>query len=245
MYTLSGKYVLITGASSGIGREMARICAEEGAHLLPVSHPAEGEALAAWAAELTAACHVETWALAVDLASEEGPPRLYQYAQSVLPQVNMLVNNAGILSYGAFAEASWEELERVLRVNARAAMALMRLVLPGMIARHEGRILNTGSLGAFQATAMQAAYGASKAFVQSLSEAVALEARGTGVVISTLNPGLTDTPFLKGYARGMRAHRWAVTLSAAEVARAAIEGLKRGQSLIIPGFVNRLSARVL
>ena len=245
MYSLHGKYVLITGASSGIGREMARVFAEEGAHVLLVAHPAESDALEAWAAELTATYGTQTWALAADLASEDGPQRVFEHAQGVLPRVDVLVNNAGILSYGRLTETPLEGLERVLRVNARACLVLMRLILPGMIARGEGRILNTSSLGAFQATAIQAAYGASKAFVQSLSEAVALEVEGTGVAVSTLNPGMTDTPFLKGYARGIRAYRWGTKIPAVEVARAAVEGLKRGRPVIIPGLANRLSARIL
>lgn len=245
MYSLRGKYVVITGASSGIGREMARIFAEEGANLLLSAHPAEAGVLDAWAAELRADCHVETWPLAAGLASGDGPRLVFDHARTSLPHIDVLVNNAGILSYGAFCETPVEQLERVLSLNARACMVLMRLFLPGMIARREGRILNTSSMAAFQATAIQAAYGASKAFLQSLSEAVALELEGTGVVCCTLNPGVTDTPFLKGYARAISAYRWGVTMSAAGVARLAVQGLKQGRPLIIPGLYNRCTARVL
>lgn len=245
MYGFRGKFAVVTGASSGIGREIARLLAERGANLLLVAHPSEGDVLDAWSAELSTSCRVETRALAADLCSEEGPRFVFDSAQSWFSRTDVLINNAGILSYGVFAETPPEQLERVLRLNSRAPMVLLRLFLPGMIARREGRILNTSSLAAFQATGMQAVYGASKAFLQSLTEAVALELEGTGVVCCTLNPGVTGTGFLKGYARDIPAYRWSVTMPAAAVARAAVRGLERGQRLIIPGFHNRLTARVL
>jgi uncharacterized protein len=245
MYTLRGKHVLITGASSGIGREMARVLAERGANLLMVAHPAESGALEAWAAELRDRFLVAAWTLPADLAGEDEPRRVHEFAQRVMPRIDVLVNNAGILSYGRFGEAPLEELERVFRVNARAPMILMRLVLPDMIERGEGRVLNTTSMGAFQPTAAQAVYGATKSFVQSLSEAAALELAGSGVAISTLNPGITDTAFLKGYRSDMLAHRWGVRTPPAVVARAAVRGICKGQPVIIPGWYNRLSQWLL
>ncbi len=243
-FDLKDTYALVTGASSGIGKEISRCLAEEGAHMVLGSLPAEKDLLEQWAAELKERYRVETWTVPVDLAEDSGPEELYKSARKLVPHLDVLVNNAGILSYGIFQDVPLDTHDRLLRINTRAYMLLMHLVLPEMIARGKGRILNVSSLAAFQATSYQASYGASKAFVQSLSEAVNLEIQGTGVFISTLNPNLTDTPMITAYPKESKVTKLCKTRGPALTARKGVDALKKGKPISIPGPENWLVAHV-
>ena len=243
-YTLKNRYALVTGASSGIGREIARCLAQEGAHCVLNALPSETAVLDSWARELEARYHVKTWAVPVDLAADDGPQELYDNARKWIPHLDILVNNAGILTYGSFHSIPYAQHERLLRVNVRAYMMLMHRALADMIPRGQGRILNISSMAAFQATSYQAPYGASKAFVQSLSEAVNLELREKDIRICTLNPNLTDTPMINAYPRQL----WLFTMSRlnspAAIAKRGVAALKNGKSITIPGWDNWLLAHV-
>jgi short-subunit dehydrogenase len=241
-YDLTGKYVLITGASSGIGKELSRCFAQESAHCLLGALPAEAESLVEWAEELRRTYGVDTWTIPVDLSKEDGPEQVFRSACVFAPQVDVLVNNAGLLTYGPFHETELARYDKLLLVNIRAYVALMRLCLPGMISRREGRILNVSSASAFQPTAWHAVYAASKAFVQSLSEAVRAEVRGSGVKICTLSPSYTDTPMLKGDDMPEKLlWYWVSGLSdPTVVARKAVKAVKKGKALCMPGWRNRL-----
>ncbi|MCX5852631.1 MAG: SDR family NAD(P)-dependent oxidoreductase [Deltaproteobacteria bacterium] len=243
-YTLKNRYALITGASSGIGREIARCLAEEGAHCVLNALPSEAGTLDTWARELEARYRVTTWALPVDLATDDGPRELYDAVKRCVPHLDVLVNNAGILTYGMFHEIPRDMHERLLRINVRAYMMLMHYALSDMVPRRQGRILNISSMAAFQATSFQAPYGASKAFVQSLSEAVNLELRDKDIRICTLNPNLTDTPMINAYPRKIWLFTMSRLFSPAEIARKGVAALKRGRNVSIPGWDNWLLAHV-
>ncbi|MFH1138082.1 MAG: SDR family oxidoreductase [Pseudomonadota bacterium] len=236
-FDLRGRYCLVTGAASGIGLELARALAGEGAHLVLVDLPGARERLESLAEELRRGRGVEAAVITRDLALDDGPREVYEQARALNVPVDVLVNNAGLMAYGLFHDIPLEKSERLVKVNVTAYLALMRLFLPDMIARGRGRVLNVCSVAAFQATAFHAVYGAAKAFVQSLSEGVREELRGTGVVLSTLNPAYTNTPMLQ--SEGFPKKLWWYSISGLgspqEAARAGVKVLKTGKSYYIPG----------
>ncbi|MDM8000057.1 MAG: SDR family oxidoreductase [Dehalococcoidia bacterium] len=263
-YDLKGRNVLITGASSGIGRGLSRCFAAEGGNLALGCHPSDKAVLESWCAELAGKYGVKVSGFPIDLAEPGGPERMYDSAKSALGKVDVLVNNAGILHYGHFADIPITDHEALIAVNVTAYLKLMRLCLPDMVKAGGGRILNVVSTAAFQPTPWHAAYGASKAFMQSLSEAVNGELRGTGVKVLTFNPSYTRTPLL---ARGGFPPRvWWFRISGLsdpeDMARKAVKAFKKEKPLHIPlvrnwlvhsiliraaprGLINRLSTLVL
>jgi len=239
-FYLRGKNVLITGASSGIGKELSQCFAQEGSNLFLGCHPSEKDILIKWANELQDRYAVKTVTFPIDLSEEKGPENLYQRVKRSVDRIDVLVNNAGILLYGNFHEISLDRQELLVRLNLVAYFKLMRLFLPQMVEAREGRILNVVSAAAFQPTAHHATYGASKAFVQSLSEAVNQEIKGTGVKVFTLNPSYTNTPILKG--GGFPDRIWWYKISGlsdpAVIARKGIKAMKREKEVYIPGRIN-------
>jgi hypothetical protein len=241
-YSLRGRNAVVTGASSGIGLEIARHLAGNGVHLVLGAHPAERDALERIAVELQQTHGIRAWTFVCDLGAADGPQSLFEEACRRFSWIDILVNNAGIMAYGRFDEIPLERMDALLQINARAYLVLMRLFLPEMIRRGEGRILNVSSVAAFQPTPMHAAYGAAKALVQSLSEAVAEEVRNTGVVVSTLNPPYTATPMICGGAFPTRLpwiRLWGLC-DPASIAHEAIRILETGKRFHIPGFFPRL-----
>ena len=241
-YELKGKHVLITGAASGIGSELSRCFAGEGSHCILCSHPSEAQKLMNFSEELRNTYNVNTWSFAEDLAEEEGPDKLYNEVKARIPVIDVLVNNAGLMVYGDFNKADINRQIRLVHVNIRALMTLMYLFLKDVTARGEGRILNISSVSAFQPTVHHAVYGASKAFVQSLSEAVNEEVRRSGVRVCTLNPSYTNTPLIKGGDFPERL--WWYSISGlndpAVIAQEGIRALKKGKSVHIPGLRNKI-----
>jgi hypothetical protein len=234
---LKDKKVLITGASSGIGRELARCFAMEKAHLIIASLPSEKKTLEAWAQTLRREYGVQIQALVEDLAPSDGPEKLYRQVTALHSGIDVLVNNAGIMAFGLFHQLSLESQERIVAVNLRAYMLLMRLFLPDMIRAGTGSIFNVSSVSAFVPTPRHAVYGATKAFIQSLSEAVQEEIKGTGVRTFTLNPGYTDTPLLRvqGFPEKLRFYSFGGKSAPTVIARKGVDAFKRGKRVYIPG----------
>ena len=145
-YNLKDRYALITGASSGIGREISRCFAEKGTNVVLGALPSERNVLETWAEELQDQCKVQTWPLPVDLADDEGPRTLHRKTLELIPHLDILVNNAGMLTYGSFQDVSLDLHEKLMRVNARAYMHLMHFALTHMMQRSQGRILNVSSM---------------------------------------------------------------------------------------------------
>lgn len=235
---LKDKTVLITGASSGIGRELARCFGMEKAHLIIASLPSEKKALEELAGALRREYAVQVQPLIEDLATLDGPEKLYRQTVATHPRIDVLVNNAGVMAFGLFHQLSIESQERIVAVNLRAYMLLMRMFLPDMIHRGTGCIFNVSSVSAFVPTPRHSVYGATKAFVQSLSEAVQEELKGTGVRTFTLNPGYTDTPLLRvpGFPQKLRFFSFAGKSSPAVIARKGVEAFKKGKRVYIPGI---------
>ncbi len=229
---------LVTGASAGIGLEIARVLARDHDLILSARRSAELHALAE---ELRkshgATCHVAT----ADLADPAAPRRLFEEVAAAGHAVEVLVNNAGFGDLGPFADADLAKLLRMIQVNVAALTELTGLFLPGMRSRGRGRILNVGSVAGFQPGPLMATYYATKAYVNSLSEAMANELAGSGITVTCLCPGPTDTEFAS--AAGMQStkhfsvgHR----LTARQVAEQGVAGMKRGKVLVIPGWRNKL-----
>jgi len=189
----TNKVALVTGASSGIGREFARLLAAHGHPLVLVAR--DQTRLAKVADSLRAEHGVEVWTIAADLARADAAREVFAYTRWHGIEVELLINNAGIGLYGEHAALSLDRVDRMLQLNVATLCAMCQLYGAGMKARRSGRILNVASTAAYQPTPFFAAYGASKAFVLNFSEALAMELEDHGVTVSCLSPGPTDTGF--------------------------------------------------
>src|SRR5688500_3158649 len=232
--------VLITGASSGIGRALAHLFAQDGYTLVLVARRAV--VLEELAAELSRQYQASVRVIAIDLADPAAALQLHADLQRAGIVVDVLVNNAGFGAQGAFAGLPLERQLQMIHLNVTALTALTRLLLPSMLERGRGGILNVGSTAAFQPGPFMAVYYATKAYVVSFSEALAEELSGSGLRVSCLAPGPTATAFAsEAGAAGSRLFR-GETMTADEVARIGYEGWKQGQPLVIAGAGNRWRA---
>ena len=231
---------LVTGASGGIGEELARLFAADGHNLVLVAR--SRDKLSALAEELSDKHNVNARVLPADLARAEAPREIFEELQSDAVTVDALVNNAGIGSYGLFAETDAKTELDLLQINVVALTHLTKLFLPQMIARRRGYVLNVASTAAFQPGPLMAVYYASKAYVLSFSEALANETSGTGVRVSALCPGPTETGFVA--AAGMVESKLfdANVMDARSVAVEGYRGMLSGKTVVIPGLRNRLLA---
>jgi uncharacterized protein len=238
----AGHTALVTGASNGIGLELARVLAADGHDLVLVAR--SKDKLEALAAELGAAHGVKVTVMVADLARPEAPTELFAACRSAGIAVDVLVNNAGYGTFGRFADetALLDELA-MIQVNVVALTHLAKLFVPGMVARKRGRILNVASTAAFQAGPLMAVYYASKAFVLSLSEALAKELEGTGVTVTALCPGPTESGF-QGVARMQDSKLVAGKKmpTSATVALAGYRAMQRGRVVYVPGLTNKILA---
>lgn len=225
---------LVTGASAGIGRELARVLAPDHDLILTARRADELHALAA---ELKpqAACHV----IPSDLAGPAGPGQLADAITAAGLTVDVLVNNAGFGDHGPFIAADQAKLLRMIQVNVTALTELTGRLLPGMVARGRGKVLNVGSVAGFQPGPLMAVYYATKAYVNSLSEALHSELAGTGVTVTCLAPGPTASEFraVAGITKGFSV---AQGMTARAVAEMGVAAMKAGRPMVVPGFRNRL-----
>ncbi len=242
MSSVNRPLALVTGASSGIGADLARTLAARGYDLVVVARSEDRlQVLAQELDQHNATVHVET----DDLALPGAAARLSERIQATGRTVEVLVNNAGFGLAGPFHQSSPAELSGMIAVNITALTELSREFIPGMIERRRGRVLNVASLAAFQPGPYMAVYYATKAYVLSLSEALWEECRGTGVTVTALCPGPVDTRFaeraamtdIRLFAGGLMPK-----MSSAQVAELGVEGLMRGRRVVIPGMTNRFLA---
>ncbi|SNQ49947.1 conserved hypothetical protein [Frankia canadensis] len=229
---------LVTGASSGIGAAFAEAYARRGARLVLV---APGEPRLAEVAERLRAEHdVEVHTVALDLAEESGPDELAKAVAEIGVEIDVLVNNAGFGTRGPYHELSADRDHREVMLNVVAIERVAHLFLPGMVARGSGTVINVSSTSGFQAVPYMAVYGASKAFVLSLSIALWAEGRRHGVRVLGLCPGPTDTGFFE--AMGSRMSAGGRLRTTDEVVAAAFRALDRGQAYVIDGRLNYLTS---
>lgn len=231
---------LITGASSGIGYEFLWLFARDGYDLAIVAR--DKARLETIAAAVRDQHHVGVTVLAKDLSRPEAVAEIVAELNQSGQSVHTLVNNAGFGTYGPFAENDWETEERLLQVNVVALTELTKLILPSLLNRREGRILNVASTAAFWPGPLMAVYFASKAYVLSFSVALAEEVRGSGVTVTVLCPGPTRTGFQERAAMTESRLFQGLTTDAASVARIGYAGLLRGQTVVVPGVGNRIQS---
>jgi short-subunit dehydrogenase len=241
MQTADRKTALITGASFGIGMELARIFAREGYSLVLVAR--SGDKLRQLASELEKSHGTRSLILAVDLTEPGASAYVLDQTTRADIQVDVLVNNAGFGQYGYFAENDLEECLRQIQLNVTTLTHLTRLYLPAMVERKSGRILNVASTAAFQPGPLMAVYFATKAYVLHFSEALANELNGMDVTVTCLCPGPTATEFAK------RANITDLLLlkfgsmDAHTVAEDGYRALMAGKPVVISGFKNWLVAQ--
>ena len=231
---------LVTGASSGIGSEFARALAARGDDLVVVARDASR--LDALAERLEAQYGVDVEVLSADLTTKKGRAVVEARLESAEPAIDLLVNNAGMGTYGKFAELSREAETRVIRLNVQAVVQLSHAALPGMIERGSGGIINVSSLAGHQPTPLNATYGGTKAFVTSFSQALHEELRGTGVKVMVLCPGFTRTEFQEraGVDSGsVPSFMWQTP---EPVVAAALRAYDQGRAVCIPGALNQAGA---
>jgi len=235
--------VLITGASAGIGAELAREFARHGHRLTLVAR--RKDKLAALAGELDAEYHVDVKVIVQDLARPTGPAAVVRATQDEGDAIGILVNNAGVIDVGPFVGAPVDKLVGMVNLNVRALTELTGLLLPAMVERKFGRILNVASLAAFQPVPGMAAYAASKAYVLALSEALAEELKGSGVSVSALCPGVTDTDMAAeikaGSSTAAKVPKELIS-DPRDVAERAYKALMAGQAVLVPGLPNQITA---
>jgi len=234
--------VLITGASGGIGLEFAKLFARDHHDLIVVARSLDK--LSNLASELKDQYGIQVHVLAKDLNHPKASEEIYQETQKLGFQVEILINNAGLGSYGYFWENDLERELNMLQVNMVALTHLSHLFLREMVAGGSGKILNVASTAAFQPDPLMAVYYATKAYVLSFSEALANELKGTGVTVSCLCPGPTETGFHADAEMEIpKLLKTMQVMDAPSVASAGYEGLMKGKTLITPGLANKITAQ--
>lgn len=236
----NNRTVLVTGASSGIGVELARLFAANGDHLVLAAR--REDRLKALAGELAEKHKIEASFVACDLARPDGAKQLAIEVGRKGHVVDVLVNNAGFGLRGEFATRSFDRQLEMIQVNVTSATALAGLFLPGMLARGRGGILNVASLAAFQAGPEMAVYYATKAYLLSFSEALYEETRRKGVTVTALCPGPVPTEFAD--VSGMKVPKQfnAMSVSPEAAAKAGFDGFRAGKAIVIPGAGPRTGA---
>ena len=236
------KTALITGASGGIGEALARTLAQHGYNLILVARTLTK--LEALGAELTAKNGVQTTSIASDLSAFDASEKLISELETKGLSVDALVNNAGFGEYGEFAVGDPIKIQQMISLNILTLTMLTRALLPKMLERKSGRIMNLASTTAFQPGPLMSVYYATKAYVLSFSEALAEELVGTGVTVTALCPGPTESDFqARAEMQNSKLVQGKTLMTSREVAEQGIAALERGQRVVIPGLMNQIMAQ--
>jgi len=231
---------LITGASYGIGAELARIFAREGYDLILTAR--SGEKLRKQAEILKNTSDVQVNCIVSDLSCPGAGTLLFEEVMRLGLEPEVLVNNAGVGLHGFFIKNNPARVLDMIRLNVLTLSELTHLFLPGMLARRRGGILNVASTAAFQPGPLMAVYYATKAYVLSFTEALHYELKGSGLKISTLCPGPTRSHFQENAGIGHVAIFTYASMEASTVAEAGYRGFVKGKSVVIPGLLNKCMA---
>ena len=233
------KTALITGASGGIGYELAKLFAADGNNLVLVAR--NEQKLNEVKREIEKEFGVTVNVITCDLSKPRAAIEVFEATTNLNIKVDYLVNNAGFGDFGLFYERRFEKQSDMVSLNVTALTELCHLYLPQMVEKRHGKILNVASIAAFQPGPLMAVYYATKAFVLSLTEALSVELKGTGVTVTALCPGPTKTGFedtAKLESSGLFKNLKVVT--AKEVAIYGYKQMKKNKVIAIHGFMNRL-----
>lgn len=242
MATLENNYVLITGATVGIGYELAKLFAKDGYHLILVSRTSED--LERVSAEFRSAYGVEVIPIPIDLFEPNAPFELYDSIKAKGITVDILVNDAGQGVYGNFIDSDIYKQLKVIQLNISSLTVLTYLFLKDMVARNEGKILQLGSVVSEVPAPLQSVYGGTKAYVLSFTEALINEVKDTNVTLTTLQPGPTDTDFFNkaGAQHSRMAQDKSGLADPAKVAQDGYKALFDGDDKVVSGFKNKVQS---
>lgn len=229
---------LVTGPTSGIGKEFAKQLAQLGHNLVLVSR--SEDTLDEMCQKLAESYGIEAQYIVADLSKVGAPERVFAEVQSLSMDIDLLINNAGTQVYAPFAEVSWKETQTLIDLNVKAVVHLTHLFLPGMIRRGHGHILNMGSTASFVPGPNNAVYCAGKAFILSFSQAIAEELRETDVGVTCLCPGIVDTPFVDKAGLNDTVMMKLTAMDPESVAAAGIRAVQLGKWVHVPGCINKL-----
>ena len=243
MKRLAGQRALVTGASSGIGQEIARKLAAEGASVILTARRLDR--LETLAEQLRTEHGVTVEALQSDLEDPAAPQQLFDATEGAGKAVDVLVNCAGFAFYDDFVRIDWLKHQRMLQVNVIALTHLSHLFAKAMIPRKRGRIMNIASTGAFAPCPNFASYAASKAYVRNLTEALDYELRNTGVRAISVSPGGTRTEFLERGGQVLKKSGEFAMMTAEACAAIAVDKMLRGRRSVVTGFMNAFSVWML
>ncbi len=231
-------FALITGASSGIGLELAKLCAQDGFNLLLISR--NGKNLTNLAKELENLYAVEVICQLLDLTKSDAAYQIFNLVDNRKLNIDILINNAGFGYSKLFLESNIKEQEQMMQLNIMTLTLITRLIGAEMLKKRQGKIVNVASVAAYFPGPFMAVYYASKAFVLSFSEALAEELKGTGVSVTALCPGSTITNFQKRAGLGEAKLFNSNLMDASTVAQIGYDGMMQGKRVVIPGIINLL-----
>jgi len=229
-------YTLITGASSGIGYELALLFAKNGHNLILVAR--QENKLRQLAEALKKNFKIEALTLSFDLSDPNVAEEIFKQVKEKSLSVNYLVNNAGFYVKGNFSETVWGEEQNLIQLQCLTHTQLIKLFLPVMLKRGSGGILNVASTGSFVPGPFNAVYCAAKSFVLSFSEALTEEVSGFGIKVTVLCPGGTYTDF-QDFSK-MKKSIFFPIMEPSRVAAIGYKALMKGKRVVIPGMANKI-----
>jgi hypothetical protein len=231
---------LVTGASSGIGAALAEVLAERKMDLIITAR--RGDRLEALRDTLIQAHGVTVDIIPHDLCAPGGAEALHEKVKGLDKEIGVLINNAGFGMYGNSWDLDHDRIKQMIALNVSALTTLTHLYCAEMVTRGHGRILQVSSIGAYQPTPLYAVYSATKAYVLSMSQAMNRELRGTGVSITTICPGLTESEFHEVAAHIKPKSLDRMTMSSRDVAEIGVKAMLKGKAVVTPGLVNKMTA---
>lgn len=243
MTLLQGKTALVTGASSGLGTDFARILAEHGCDLVLVARRADR--LKELQRQITAMRPVKVHAVAMDLSAPSAGQALYDRIQDLGLAVDVLINNAGFGIHGNFVDIPWEREHEMLELDVVTLVHLTKLFVKDMVVRHFGYVMLVSSIGAYQPSPTYATYSAAKSFVLYFGEALSYELRRTNVKVTVVSPGVTATEFLQVAGQKPTLYQRLLMMPSERVARIGIEAMLKGKPSKVPGLLNALPVQMM
>ena len=235
----NGKYALVTGGTSGIGLELARLLATDGYNLVVVARSEDD--LANVSSQLRGEYGINVITIAKDLFERRSAFDLYHDVKAANVEIDILINTAGHGHYGDFVDTDLEMELKIVDLNIGSLIILTKLFLKDMVARGAGKILNVSSIAGKAPGPWHSVYHGTKAFVQSFTEAIRSEVKDSGVTITALLPGATDTDFFnKAGMEESKIYQEGKLYDPVDVARDGYKALLDGEDMVVSGFMNKV-----